>query len=49
MKRYLFTIGIVGLGNSQEEAWKDAVAAFLESPGPPPDDPNYIQGIDDEE
>jgi hypothetical protein len=33
MKRYTFTIGLSGVGNSPEEAWTDAIEQFQQDPG----------------
>ena len=45
MPRYLFTVELSGLGQSEAEAWADAVEQFTGDPGEPheitelPDDP----------
>ncbi len=49
MKRYLFTITLQGYGDTIVKAWADAVNAFIQDPGPVPDDPDFIQEIDDDE
>ncbi len=45
MKSYLFNIIISGEGDNIDDAWDDAVDAFIDDPGPTPDDPKYIQEI----
>ena len=37
MKRFLFTVRIIGNGNSEEEAWNDAVESFGAYSEPLPD------------
>jgi hypothetical protein len=37
MKRYTFTVGLSGIGNSPEEAWIDAINQFSNDPGEPTD------------
>ena len=34
-KTYLFTVTLQGSGDTPEDAWEDAVEAFLEDPGEP--------------
>jgi hypothetical protein len=38
MPRYEFTVTLSGEGDTEEEAWLDAVNAFCDDPGEPPDD-----------
>ena len=35
MKTYHFTITLQGSGDTPEEAWEDAVEAFMQDPGEP--------------
>ena len=35
MKTYHFTVTLQGSGDSPEEAWADAVEAFIQDPGEP--------------
>ena len=37
MKTYIFTVEIRGEGDTEEEAWEDAVEAFFHDPGEPHD------------
>lgn len=38
MKRYYFKLELVGMGETPEKAWFDAVENFNMDPGPPPED-----------
>ena len=38
MKTYEFTVTLCGTGETQEEAWDNAIEAFCEDPGIPHDD-----------
>lgn len=44
MKTFEFTVTIIGSGETQEEAWQDAVDALADNPG----DPETAKEIDDE-
>ena len=46
MATYEFTITLSGEGDTPEEAWADAVAAFSNDPGVPPED--GVEMVDDE-
>lgn len=37
MKRYIFTVGMVGMGNNEQEAWNDAIESFQLDPGEIPE------------
>jgi hypothetical protein len=37
MKRYFFTVGLTGTGNTEAEAWANAVNEFAIEPGEPTD------------
>ena len=45
MKTYHFTIVLQGSGDSPEEAWADAVEAFMQDPG----EPHETEEVEDEE
>ncbi len=47
-KRYTFTITLVGVGKTIEEAWMDALIEFHSDPGGVPDDED-VELIDEEE
>ncbi|MBE3138145.1 MAG: hypothetical protein IMZ43_12260 [Thermoplasmata archaeon] len=47
MKRYIFTVGMIGDGNTEQEAWNDAVEGFTLDPGPIPE--YEIEGGDEDE
>ena len=38
MRRFLFTVRIIGKGNSKEDAWNDAIESFGTYSEPLPDD-----------
>jgi len=42
---YVFTITLQGSGDTPEEAWEDAIEAFVQDPG----EPHVIEEIEDEE
>lgn len=42
MKRFEFTVILSGRGNTQMEAWEDAVAEFSLDPGIPLDDVEVV-------
>ena len=42
MKHYTFPVNLCGLGDNIEEAWNDAVEAFMLDPGSPPDESECI-------
>ena len=48
MKKFLFTIGIIGIGNDEEEAWFNALDSFGSYNAPLPDKENIMK-LDDEE
>lgn len=48
MKRYLFTVRIIGNGNSEEDAWNDALESFGAYSEPLPDKDDILK-LDDEE
>jgi len=37
MKTYQFTVSIVGTGENEEQAWRDAIEGFNADPGPTPE------------
>lgn len=43
MKRFLFTVRIIGNGNTEEEAWNDAVGSFGAYSEPLPDKDDIIE------
>lgn len=49
-KRYFFVVCINGAGETKEEAWKDAIEHFSESPEDPPEeeDSSLLNKINDE-
>jgi hypothetical protein len=47
MKRYIFKVTLSGLGNTEADAWEDAVEQFSMGPGTPDDDPE-IEFFDEE-
>jgi hypothetical protein len=44
-KTYLFTVTLQGSGDTPEEAWADAVEAFIEDPG----EPHVIEEVEDDD
>lgn len=48
MKRFLFTVRIIGNGNSEEEAWDDAVESFGAYNEPLPDKDDILE-LEEEE
>lgn len=48
MRRYEFKIWLSGYGETEEDAWEDAVEAFMEDPGSPPSEDDY-EVYDDED
>ena len=48
MKRFLFTVRIIGNGNSEEEAWNDAVDSFGSDYEPLPDKDDILE-LEEEE
>jgi len=45
MNTYVFTITLQGSGDTPEEAWEDAIEAFIQDPG----EPHVTEEIEDEE
>lgn len=41
MKKYVFTVKILGAGNTPDEAWQDATESFSQDPGATPDQDEY--------
>ena len=41
MKYYLFSITIIGTGDTADEAWDDATEAFSMDPGSTPEESEY--------
>ena len=44
-KTFLFTVTLQGSGDTPEEAWADAVEAFIEDPG----EPHVIEEVEDDD
>jgi hypothetical protein len=49
MARYDFTVVLTGRGDTEEEAWLDAVEAFSADPGCPPEDGELVDEDEEEE
>ena len=48
MKRYLFTVRLIGLGNDEEDAWYDATTSFGSYSEPLPDKDDILE-LEEEE
>jgi len=48
MKRFIFTLHLIGLGDDIDEAWRDAVEATALDNDPPPIDFKVEEDDDDE-
>jgi hypothetical protein len=49
MARYQFHVTIQGKGDSEAEAWEDAVNGFAADPGVPGDAPGDVELVEDED